>query len=423
MSSGNHLLIAEFGIVRKGPRNAIILYGTVNYLVTYGKTALVGGTVITPFETLERGVVVINGERIARIGTTGQVEIPSDAEVIDVSGCYVTPGFIDLHAHGALGANVMDGTEGSLRKISRFFAEHGVTSFLATTLTAPHERLKEVVRVIAEFMGKERAGAEVLGIHLEGPWINVEKAGSQPSEWVRPPSVEEFKELYQISGGAVKVVTLAPELPGALKLITEARKLGVVASMGHTLAAYEDVVRACSCGLSHVTHVFNTMGPFHHRSPGAVGASLALDELTVEIIADGVHVHPAAVKVVVRAKGVDKVCLVTDSTSFTGLEPGEYEVSRNLRVIVERNACWLPDGRLFGSVLTMERAVENIIKFANVSLQDAIKMASWNPARVIGIHSERGSLEPGKYADIVVLGERMDVVMTFVRGVRVFSRE
>ncbi|MHA1593748.1 MAG: N-acetylglucosamine-6-phosphate deacetylase [Candidatus Baldrarchaeia archaeon] len=387
------------------------------------KIALIGKDVITPFKRIRNGMVIIDGERISYVGPVIDIPSTEKIEVIDASKYHIVPGFIDIHAHGALGCNVMDASIESLRKISEHFARHGVTAFLATTFTAPHERLLSVVKSVHMSVNSVTSGAEILGIHLEGPWLNKEKAGSQPSRWLRLPSKEEFLELYKASNGIIRMVTIAPELKGAIEVIEIARKMGVVPSAGHTLATFECMIAAQKAGLSHITHMFNAMGAFHHRSPGPVGAGLIIDDLTADVIVDGVHVHPSVVKLLIRVKGVDKICLITDSTSFSGLKPGEYKIFGDTKVIVERGACWLPNGRLFGSVLTMDDAVRNVIKFAGIPLEDAIRMASYNPARILNMSQEMGSLTVGKVANITIIDNNICVKLTIVRGNIVFRSD
>nr|MDO8044418.1 N-acetylglucosamine-6-phosphate deacetylase [Candidatus Baldrarchaeota archaeon] len=379
--------------------------------------AIKGGTVITPFKKLENGVVIIEGGKIKDIGKNNEVKVPSSSKVIKVEEKYIVPGFIDLHTHGGGGYDILaDANYDAINKLSTFYALHGVTSFLATTATAPHDVLKNAMRTLREAIEKGTKGAQILGIHLEGPWISKKAPGAQPVQWIRPPLFEEFMELYKESGGNIKLVTIAPEEEGGLEFAKKLREMGIVVSIGHSMATFEQVVEAIKCGVTHAAHVFNAMGGLHHRKPGTVGAILSMDEITAEVIADCVHVHPAVIKILVKAKGADKICLITDSTPYAGMPDGEYAFAGIIKVTVKDSACRLPTGQLAGSVLTMDRAVKNMVEKIGVSLQDAIKMATYNPAKVICVDHVKGSLEPGKDADITILNKDLEVEMVIIQG-------
>jgi N-acetylglucosamine-6-phosphate deacetylase len=376
-----------------------------------------GGTVITPFEIIEDGAVLIEGEKIKKVGKINEINVSSSLKTIDVEGKYIVPGFIDLHTHGGGGYDILvDANYDAINKLSGFYAIHGVTSFLATTVTAPHEVLKNAMKTLREVIERGTGGAQILGIHLEGPWISKKKPGAQPVQWIRPPSFEEFMKLYEESGKNIKLVTIAPEEEGGLEFVKKLRELGVVVAIGHSAASYEEVVKAVKCGVSHAAHMFNAMKELHHRKPGTVGAILSMDNITAEIIADCIHVHPAVIKILVKAKGTDKVCLITDSTPYAGMPDGEYMFAGIIKVTVKNGECRLPTGQLAGSVLTMDRGVKNMVEKVGVSLKDAIKMASYNPAKVIGVDNVKGSIEAGKDADIVILNKNLEVEMTIIRG-------
>lgn len=379
--------------------------------------AIRGGTVITPFKIIENGVVIVEGRKIKKIGKVNEVKLPSNSKVFEAEEKYVIPGFIDIHTHGGGGYDILvDANYDVINKLSTFYAFHGVTSFLATTATAPHDVLKNAMKMLRETIERGTKGAQILGIHLEGPWISRKAPGAQPVQWMRPPSFQEFIELHRESGENIKLVTIAPEEEGGLEFTKKLREMGVVVSIGHSVATYEQVEEAVKCGVAHAAHVFNAMNGFHHRKPGTVGAILSMDKITAEIIADCVHVHPAVIRILVKTKGIDKVCLITDSTPYAGMPDGEYTFAGIVKVIVKNGTCRLPTGQLAGSVLTMDQAVKNMVEKVGVSLKDAIKMASYNPAKVIGIDGVKGSLEVEKDADIVILNKNLEVEMTIIQG-------
>ncbi len=402
-----------------------------------GATAIKGGLIITPFQRIENGVILIERGEIKAVGEERRVEIPSEARVIDARGKTVVPGFIDIHGHGGGGNDTLDGTYEAINNIAEFKAENGTTGFLPTTVTAPQDKLLNSARAVREAIEKGTGGAEALGIHLEGPYLNVEKKGAQNEKYIRKPSLEELDEIIEASDGSVKIVTLAPEVEGSIEFIKGVCQRGIVASAGHTNATYEEVVSAVKAGLSHICHTYSAMREFHHREPGVVGAVLSRDELTAELIADGLHVHPAAIELLIKCKGVDKVILVTDAVVGAGIPEGEYELGGKTiiikkerheyvligrRIVIEAGLSRFPDGTIAGSVLTMNTAVRNVANFVGLPLQDAVKMATVNPARRIGVYERKGSLEAGKDADVAVVDDKLNVYMTMVKGRIVYEK-
>jgi len=378
------------------------------------------GKVITPFKTIEKGVVVFEGKKIIAVGRENEVKTPKRAKIIDASDRIVAPGFIDIHVHGGKGKDVMDASYEAINELSKFFATHGTTAFVATTISASHDELLNVARAVRLAMEKGTDGAEVLGIHMEGPYMSPDERGAHAADQVRAPSLEEFKEIWEASNGAVRMVTLAPEWAESEKFIENLRSLGVVASVGHSNATYSQVVDAIQHGLKHATHTFHRMKVFHHREPGVVGAVLVHDELTAELICDNVHVHPTAMKLLIKAKGANKVALITDAIRAAGMLNGEYKVGK-ATVIVKNGISRSEAGELAGSTLTMDRAVGNMVKSVGLSLQTAIRMATTNPATTIGIDKMKGSLKTGKDADIVIIDEEVNVYMTIVKGRVVYA--
>ncbi len=356
------------------------------------------------------------GEKIISVGQDAEetVELPD--------GALVVPGFLDEHVHGAGGADAMDATPSALGTISRTLAEEGTTAFLATTMTAPPEAIERAVRAAGEFRAAGRyEGAECLGVHLEGPFIAAAHRGAQPLSAVAAPDVGQFERYMEASGGCIRMVTLAPEAEGAEELIRRISALGAVPSVGHTGAAYSDVVRAISAGARGVTHTFNAQSPLHHREIGTAGSALLLDELCCELICDTIHVSVPAMRLLAKCKPADKLTLITDAMRAKGLSDGVSELGGQT-VYVKNGEARLQDGTLAGSVLRMNVAVRNLVKEVGVPLERAIDCATANPARTLGVYGERGSIRPGKRADFAVLDGSFGVIMTVRGGVPVYVR-
>lgn len=373
------------------------------------------GTLITPFEKIEEGFLIIKMGRIAEVGIGQPRQITQAAEEIDARGLYVLPGFIDLHIHGGGGHDVMEKSFGALNEISKTLAKEGVTSFLPTTVTTSHEKLLAVTESVRKAMERGTEGAEILGVHLEGLYLNPKRAGAQPKEFMRRHSIEEVKQYIYASGGKVKILSLAPEMEGALDLVRFLDREGIVAAIGHSDASYEETLAAAEAGLRHATHTFNAMREFHHREPGALGAVLTLDSITAEVIADGVHVHPASIKILIKCKGYGKVVVISDAIMGMGAPDGEYELGGR-RIIVQNGASRFEDGGIAGSVMSVGKGVKNLIRWLNLQLPQIIQMATFNPARAIGEEGRKGSLEVGKDADIIICDQELNVKMTMVRG-------
>jgi N-acetylglucosamine-6-phosphate deacetylase len=376
------------------------------------RTIIKGGKVITPLEVLEGADVLIEDGRIVAVGR-GLASAGAD-EAIDANGHIVAPGYVDVHIHGSAGHDTMDGTREAIEGIARFLASHGVTSFCPTTLTQPVDAIMVSVRAVYECMENGiEGGAQPLGVHLEGPCIDEKMKGAQPEKFITTASAMAYQQLFEL--GNIRLITLAPEIAENRELIAFARSQGAAVVVGHSSASYEDLVEAVRLGVNHATHTFNQMGGLHHRKPGTVGGVLLLDEIYAEFIADGVHTHPATIDMIVRLKGPDKAVAITDAISGAGMSDGEYELGGQ-KIMVKDGAVRLGDGRLAGSALTLDQAVRNIVKFTRASLREAIQMATLTPARSIGVSTRKGSLEPGKDADVVMLDEGLNVVSTMVGG-------
>ncbi|MBA7498922.1 N-acetylgalactosamine-6-phosphate deacetylase [subsurface metagenome] len=385
---------------------------------------IINGTIITPFHLVSGKAIIIEKGRIREIVNKEELSTATltGVEVIEAKDKFIVPGYIDIHIHGGGGSDVMDGDYESINKIAIAHSHFGTTSFLPTTMTMSKDKIIRSLRSICEAVKKGTAGAEILGIHMEGPYINPEKKGAQKEDEIKKISIEEFLEFNQASGNLIRLVTIAPEMPGAIGLIKYLYKQGIITSVGHTNATYVQTQAGIQAGLSHVTHTFDAMRGLHHREPGVVGAALTSPELTVEIIADGVHIHPIVLKILTKIKEGEKVVLITDAMRAAGLKEGTYDLGGQ-EVIVTKGQARLKDGTLAGSVLTMDKAVKNMVNKIGIQLPKAIQMASFNPARSIGIDDKKGSLEPGKDADIVILNKNLEAELTIVAGKIVYRRK
>ena len=382
----------------------------------------VNGDIVTAEGVVANGTMTVDDAgRIAGIDI-GAVRSGYSND-IDATGCLIVPGFIDLHVHGGGGADFMTGTDGAVRQAARTHARFGTVGLLATTLTASREALDAAVIAARSVMrdGRRDDEARILGIHLEGPYICPERRGAQPLRHIRPPDAEEFQHWIDLSDGVIRQITLAPEQLGAEDLIKIAIKEKVVVSVGHTDARAAQMEEAARWGARQVTHVFNAMRGIHHREPGGAGAALAVPEYLVEVIADGVHLHPMIVKMIAGAKGSDKVLLITDAIEGAAMPDGEYQLGGNA-VTVKNGAASYHDGTLAGSVLTMNRAFANTAKFTGLPPQVVARMAATNAARQLGLDVWTGSLGPGMHADFTVLSPGGDVLWTVIDGIVAFKR-
>jgi N-acetylglucosamine-6-phosphate deacetylase len=339
-------------------------------------------------------------------------------QLLDAQGQNLLPGFIDLHVHGALGHEVMDASPTGLEAMSHFYASHGVTSFLATTWTADHPSIMKALELVEEMQGRIEGGATLLGVHLEGPYLNPKRCGAQDVNLIRRAAKEEASEI--LDTGVIRLLALAPEYDENLWLIDECVKRGISVSAAHTTANYAQMQTAAEHGVSQLTHSFNAMEGLGHRELGTIGAAMSLPQISCELIADNIHVHPAAQKILVDVKTPSGVILVTDAIRAAGLPEGDYMLDER-SVHIENGAVRLSNGTLAGSVLTMERALKNVCAATERSLADMWITSSLNAARAIGISSRKGSLEVGKEADLVLLDEAFCVKMTVVQGEVVFN--
>jgi N-acetylglucosamine-6-phosphate deacetylase len=384
-------------------------------------TVLLARQLLTPLECIENAALVIDSGIIAAVGTRDAVPIPSQARVVDCGDSILTPGLIDIHVHGGAGHDVMEGTEESLAAIERSMVRYGVTSYCPTTVTAPLdqtlrslENLGKAAKRADSDVGLDPTRAQPLGIHLEGPFLSHAQRGVHPATHLQPVGADTFNQMWDAASGRVRMLTIAPELDGALDLIADASRRGVCVSIGHSDASLEQAIAGVQAGARHATHTFNAMRRLSHRDPGLLGAILTDNRVTADIIADGIHVDPVIVDLFVRCKGIEGSVLITDGISATGMPNGTYRLGP-LEVCVRGNRCE-SNGKLAGSVLTLDRAVRNMMSFAKLSFHDSIRMATLNPSRVLRVDHRKGVLQPGADADVAVFSLSGEVLRTVVAG-------
>lgn len=366
-----------------------------------------------PHQILPSATVWISNGKLKRIEPTQELDkIESDAELIDGNGMWLIPGMIDVHIHGANGYDMMDGTEDSIQEVSRACAATGCTSFLATSVSSTIEDLMNMIRSVKSVIGREQ-GARIAGIHLEGPYLNPKRKGMQNEKYLRHPNLEEMKYIFQEAGSLIKMVTIAPELPGGLELISFLKEQGVVIAVAHSDATYEEAKLAFAAGASHVTHCFNGMRPIHHRDPGLIVAAFEEPHVSLQAIVDQVHLHPAIVRLMHRLKGPEGMVLITDALQAMGLGDGNY-IFGGHHVTVSEGIARLADGTLASSTVTMNEALR-LTEANGISMEDAVHMASTTPARILGL-SHKGKIEVGYDADLVLMDERYQVQWTMIEG-------
>jgi len=382
--------------------------------------AFTANCLFTPLERVEQPLLLVEGHLIVEVGARAAGPIPSGVRIVDFGDAILAPGFVDIHIHGGAGQDVMNADSSGLAALEQLLFTHGVTSYFPTTVTAPLDqtlsaldRLANAVESSSKYEGSRTERAQPPGIHLEGPFLSHVRRGAHPPENLLLPTLPAFDRFWQAARGHIRVMTIAPELEGAQEVIAEAARRGVCVSLGHSDADLNSTRTALAAGARHATHTFNAMRPLDHRNPGIIGEVLTDSRLSADIIADGIHLDPAIVQLFLRAKGPDGAVLITDAISATGMPDGRYRLG-TFEVEVKNGRC-LSNGKLAGSVLTMDRAVRNVMQFAHWDLQQAVRLATLNPARVAGL-ATRGKLEAGAEADFVVLSPGGEVRTTIVRG-------
>jgi N-acetylglucosamine-6-phosphate deacetylase len=382
--------------------------------------ALTAGVLFTPHERIERPLLLLEGETIVEVTSRAARDLPREARSVDLGDAVLAPGFIDIHIHGGAGYDVMQSDPDGLAAMERFLVQHGVCSYFPTTVTAPVEAilralewLADVIEAVDQRPDSSTLRAQPRGIHLEGPFLSHARRGVHPPDNLLPPTPAMFDRLWQASRGHIRIMTIAAELDGAREVIAQAASRGVCVSLGHTDADLTTSRAAVAAGARHATHTYNAMRPLGHRDPGIVGAVLSDSRLTADIIADGIHVDPVLVQLFLNAKGSDLSVLITDAISATGMPDGTYHIG-TIEVEVKQGRC-LAGGVLAGSVLTMDRAVRNVMRFAQWDLQQALRPATATPARVAGL-TNQGTIKAGARADFVALSPTGDVRNTIVGG-------
>jgi N-acetylglucosamine-6-phosphate deacetylase len=378
------------------------------------------GTVVTPNKIIEGGSIVIEDGKIVDVldKSYRTAEQAKHLGIVDAKNMVVIPGMIDIHTHGLQGGSALDGTPESILKMAFFFPQYGVTGFLPSTTAEPEQILLSAAKAIARIAesGAAPNRAEVLGINLEGPFISKAKPGAQLVDFIRDPDINEFNQIYSESGRMVKLITVAPELNGALDFIKKVKATGVTVAAGHSNATYEEMIAGIDAGITHASHTFNAMREFKHRDPGILAAILVRDDVTAELIADNVHVHEGAMRLLIKTKGAGKLVLVSDSMPLAGLPDGKHDLM-GIKVEKKNGVITLPTGQLAGSAVTLDRSLKIVVSQLGLSLLDAVRMVTLNPARVIKVDNRKGSIEKGKDADIVLLKkDDLSVYATIIKG-------
>lgn len=355
--------------------------------------------------------VEIADGKITQVAAPGTLDGP---DAVDVSGKYVTPGFVDIHIHGSKGSDFCDAGAEHIETMSAYLGGEGVTAFCGTTMAFDEPILTNIFNIAKPYINKETGGAVLRGINMEGPFFNKAKKGAQAEKYIVDPEIEMFDRLYELSGGAIKLIDVAPELPGAVPFIERASKKCVV-SIAHTTANYDQAKAAFAAGASHVTHLFNAMPPFNHRDPGVVGAA-SDDAAHVEMISDGIHLHPAVVRSVFRWFGAERVCLISDSMRAAGMPNGVYSLGGQTVYMTDGKAT-LEDGTIAGSATCLAECFRRAVSFG-VPLDAALRAATINPAQAVGLFDELGSITAGKRADVLVLDETLHPEKIFIGGVQ-----
>ena len=382
------------------------------------KILIRANTIFTPDVALKNHTIVIEGKKITAI--TSQNVTPGQNDfVINAQDFYVTPGLIDIHVHGALGSDTMDATTESFARMGVFFAQHGVTSFLPTTMTETREKTLSAIKKVAT-SSPPLDSAKWLGVHIEGPYFNPNHRGAQPEYNLRDAVPSEYEKWVET--GAVKLVSIAPERKGALQFIDYGIPKGIEFSIGHTGATYEQVIEAANHGARQATHTFNGMLGLHHRKPGTVGGVLTDNRIYAQVIADGIHIHPAVVDLIIQAKGIQRTILITDAISATGLDNGKYKLGGE-PIHVINGISRTENGGLAGSTLTLDKAIRNVMKFSDLSFEQVLPMATSVPAIAMHWQNTKGFLRPSADADITFFDNNFSVIMTMVAGNIIYSKE
>ena len=376
------------------------------------------GRAFTPTTEIPDAAILIRDGVIESVGPRSGATLPAGAEEIVAKDTIAVPGFLDIHIHGAGGHDVMEASDDALKTVARTVAAHGTTSLVATTVTASADSICRAAEGIAQYIARQHQAedrrAEILGIHFEGPFISSVRRGVHPPEFLRLPSAELLEQFIHAAKGNAQILTLAPELLGAMPCIDAARTSGLVVALGHTDATYEQARAAFAHGARHAVHVYNAMRPFSHRDSGVIGAVLTTPEVTAELIADGVHVDETAMRLLLQAKGATGVILVSDGTAATGMPDGKYTLG-TFEVTVSGGVSRNAEGKLAGSTLTLDRALRNVVNLG-IPVADALRMLTLNPATLLGLEFKKGVLRCGADADLLLLDEALNITQVWTRG-------
>ena len=384
--------------------------------LTYNEVTLINAKIYTPNKRIENGYLCFSEGQITTLGEMHNLDV-SSGQYIDLKGKGILPGLIDVHVHGGNNYAFMDENLETINEVSLYHARNGTTSLLATTTTASADKIKRSLSVLADAIDHGVDGAEILGVHLEGPFINEKRGGAQDRSTILEPDLFLLKEFLTASRDTIRLVTMATERDKEHELTTYLLSKKITVSIGHSDATYHDVLEVVKLGVNHTTHHFNGMRPMHHRDPGLAGAGLLLSELTTELIADGFHVHSDLIKLLFSVKGSQGVCLITDAVSCAGLPDGDYD-----RVTITNGKVMLKDGSsLAGSTLTTIQALKNVLHYTGLSIEDVLPSLTLVPARQIGVSDRKGSLELGKDADFLIVNDRLDLEATYVKGKAVYE--
>jgi N-acetylglucosamine-6-phosphate deacetylase len=380
------------------------------------RTVFTASRLYTPIEEIQNPLLVVEDGQIAEISSRAD-KAEANVPLVDFGDTILAPGFFDIHIHGGAGIDLMRALPSELPQLGKFLAKHGVTEYFPTTVAAPLDStckaLERLADAIEAPLNKEEAQARPLGIHLEGPFLSHKRRGVHPPENLIAPTLAIFDRLWQAARGHVRVLTIAPEIPGAMEVITEAAKRNVCVSIGHSDADLQTAQAAVSAGARHATHTFNAMRPLDHRDPGIIAEVLTDNRLSADMVVDGIHIAPSVVQLFLQAKGIERAVLITDAISATGMPDGHYQLGP-IEVDVKDGKC-TSNGSLAGSVLTMDRAVRNVTKFSRWNLREAVRAASANAARAVGM-PDHGALAVGAHANFIVMNAAGEIIKTIVRG-------